>query len=48
MSVFYRKYQNKNKQSVVYGKWFARAVTVGKTVDLDGLATHVGAQHSVL
>ena len=46
MSVFYRKYQNKNKQSVVYGKWFARAVTVGKTVDLDGLAKHMSEHNT--
>lgn len=41
MSVFYRKYQNKNKQSSVYGRWFARAVTIGKTIDLDELAKHM-------
>ena len=46
MSVFYRKYQNKNRQSVVYGKWFARAVTVGKTVDLDGLAKHMSEHNT--
>ena len=32
MSVFYRKYQNKNLNSLAYGKWFARAVTIGKTI----------------
>ena len=46
MSVFYRKYQNKNRQSVVYGKWFARAVTIGKTVDLDELAKHMSEHNT--
>ena len=46
MSVFYRKYQNKNRQSVVYGKWFARAVTIGKTIDLDELAKHMSEHNT--
>ena len=46
MSVFYRKYQNKNKDSKVYGKWFARAVTIGKTVDLDELAKHMSEHNT--
>ena len=46
MSVFYRKYQNKNKQSAVYGHWFARAVTIGKTVDLDELAKHMSSHNT--
>lgn len=46
MSVFYRKYQNKNKQSVVYGRWFARAVTIGKTIDLDELAKHMSSHNT--
>ncbi len=46
MSVFYRKYQNKNKESKVYGKWFARAVTIGKTVDLDELAKHMSEHNT--
>ena len=41
-----RKYQNKNKQSVVYGKWFARAVTIGKTIDLDELAKHMSEHNT--
>ena len=46
MSVFYRKYQNKNTQSKVYGKWFARAVTVGKTIDIDGVAKHMSEHNT--
>ena len=46
MSVFYRKYQNKNENSKVYGKWFARAVTIGKTVDLDELAKHMSEHNT--
>ena len=46
MSVFYRKYQNKNKQSAVYGRWFARAVTIGKTFDLDDLAKHMSEHNT--
>ena len=46
MSVFYRKYQNKNKQSAVYGRWFARAVTIGKTIDLDELAKHMSSHNT--
>lgn len=46
MSVFYRKYQNKNEDSKVYGKWFARAVTIGKTVDLDALAKHMSEHNT--
>ena len=45
MSVFYRKYQNKNKQSAVFGRWFARAVTIGKTINIDELAKHM-AEHN--
>ena len=45
MSVFYRKYQNKNSHSVSFGKWFARAVTIGKTVTVEDLATHM-AEHN--
>ena len=41
MSVFYRKYQNKNRHSVAYGKWFARVVTIGKTINIDELAKHM-------
>ena len=46
MSVFYRKYQNKNGDSKVYGKWFARAVTIGKTVDLNELAKHMSEHNT--
>ena len=46
MSVFYRKYQNKNSNSKVFGKWFARAVTIGKTVDIDELAKHMSEHNT--
>ena len=45
MSIFYRKYQNKNTASKAYGKWFGRSVTLGKTVSLEDLAEHM-AQHN--
>ena len=46
MSVFYRKYQNKNPHSVAYGKWFARAVTIGKTVNVEELAKHMSEHNT--
>ncbi len=46
MSVFYRKYQNKNSQSKSYGKWFARAVTIGKTINIDELAKHMSEHNT--
>ena len=46
MSVFYRKYQNKNQYSASYGKWFARAVTIGKTVTVDDLAKHMSEHNT--
>ena len=46
MSVFYRKYQNKNRHSVAYGKWFARAVTLGKTINVDELAKHMSEHNT--
>ena len=46
MSVFYRKYQNKNRQSVAFGKWFARAVTIGKTINIDELAKHMSEHNT--
>ena len=46
MSVFYRKYQNKNSHSVSYGKWFARAVTLGKTINVDELAKHMSEHNT--
>ena len=46
MSVFYRKYQNKNKKSVAYGRWFARAVTIGKTINIDELAKHMSEHNT--
>ena len=46
MSVFYRKYQNKNPYGSSYGKWFARAVTIGKTVNVDDLAKHMSEHNT--
>jgi len=46
MSVFYRKYQNKNKTSKAYGKYYARAVTIGKTVTLEDLAKHMSEHNT--
>jgi nucleoid DNA-binding protein len=46
MSVFYRKYQNKNPHSVSYGKWFARAVTIGKTFTVEDLAKHMSEHNT--
>ena len=46
MSIYYRKYQNKNDQSSAYGKWFARAVTMGKAVTLEELAEHMADHNS--
>jgi predicted histone-like DNA-binding protein len=40
----YRLYQNKNKKSTGYGKWYARA-TVNETYDLTRLAEHM-ANHN--
>jgi len=45
MSIYYRKYQNKNQYSSAYGKWFGRTVTLGKTVSLEDLAEHM-SQHN--
>ena len=46
MSVYYRKYQNKNMSSKSYGKWFARAVTIGKTINIDELAKHMSEHNT--
>ena len=46
MCVFYRKYQNKNPHGSSYGKWFARAVTIGKTVNVDELAKHMSEHNT--
>jgi predicted histone-like DNA-binding protein len=46
MSVFYRKYQNKNQYSRAYGRWFARAVTIGKTINIDDLAKHMSEHNT--
>jgi predicted histone-like DNA-binding protein len=46
MSVFYRKYQNKNPKSVAFNKWFARAVTIGKTMNIDDLAKHMSEHNT--
>ena len=32
--------------SVAYGKWFARAVTIGKTVNVDELARHMSEHNT--
>lgn len=45
MSIFYKKYQNQNKRSSAFGKWYGRAVTLGKTVELEDLARHM-AEHN--
>ena len=45
MSIFYRKYQNKNKNLKTFGWWYGRAVTLGKTIELDDLAKHM-AEHN--
>ena len=45
MSIFYRIYQNQTKESKMFGKWYARAVTMGKMVTLEELAEHM-AQHN--
>ena len=47
MSIFYRKYQNKNHRSPSYGKWFGRAVVLGKTVTLEDLAEHIGKTYKI-
>jgi nucleoid DNA-binding protein len=46
MSIFYRKYQNNNKKSTSYGKWFGRSVSLGKTVGLEDLAEHMSQHNS--
>ena len=46
MSVFYRKYQNKNVSSRAYGKWFARAATIGKTIGVEDLAKHMSEHNT--
>ena len=46
MSIFYRMYKNTNDKSTAYNKWFARAVTMGKTVSLEELAEHMSAHNS--
>ena len=46
MSVFYRKYQNKNPHGSSYGKWFARAVTIGKTFTVEDLAKHMSEHNT--
>ena len=46
MSIFYRKYQNKNSTSKNYGQWYARNVTIGKMVTLDDLAKHMSEHNT--
>ena len=45
MSIFYRKYMNNNMTSQNFGKWYGRAVTLGKTIELKDLAKHM-AEHN--
>ena len=46
MSIFYRKYQNKNSTSKNYGQWYARNVTIGKMVTLDDLSKHMSEHNT--
>lgn len=46
MSIFYRKFQNKSKNEKMNGKWYARTVTLGKTVELADLAEHMAEHNS--
>lgn len=46
MSIFYRLYQNNNESSKQYKKWYGRAVTIGKTVELDDLAKHMSEHNT--
>ena len=46
MSIFYRKYQNNNTKSSANGKWFGRAVVLGKTVTLEELSEHMSEHHT--
>lgn len=41
----YKKYQNENKNSTSYKKWFARAVTE-ETVGIEKLAEHMAAHNT--
>lgn len=46
MSIFYRLYRNSNEKSAAYGKWYARAAVMGKTVNLEELAEHMAAHNT--
>lgn len=41
----YRKYQNTNKKSTAYNKWYARTAPTD-TVDIDGLAKHMASHNT--
>lgn len=43
--ITYKKYQNKNKKSAAYGKWYARSVH--ELMDFDEFITHMAAHHCV-
>ena len=40
MAQYFKKYQNKIRDSKMYGKWYGRAVTL-RTVEIDELATQM-------
>ena len=44
--IFYRKYQNKNRKSNAYGKFYARVGPVG-TMDTDQICAHI-AEHGTI
>ena len=46
MSIYYKKYQNKNEESKAYGKWYARVQNMGKTVELEDLAQHMSEHNT--
>ena len=46
MSIYYKKYQNKNEDSKAYGKWYARVQNIGKTVELEELAQHMSEHNT--
>ena len=46
MSIFFRRYRNTTNNEKTLGKWYARTVTLGKTVELEDLAEHMAEHHS--
>lgn len=46
MSIYYKKYQNKNEDSKAYGKWYARVQNMGKMVELEELAQHMSEHNT--